>query len=148
MQLDKYVIESSESFLKYEFFSEGNRGIIKKLVEFEPFEKTPNVFNIGFGDVDEYGNINDLVITDNNDSQKVLATVALSVFKFFEKFPNCYVFAKGSTESRTRLYQIGISNNWKDISQIFEVYGFIREKWEKFEKNVNYDAFLIKLING
>jgi hypothetical protein len=146
MQLEKYEVEASESFLKFEFFSNGSKGIIKKLIEFEPFEKTPNVFNIGFGDVDENGNINDLIITDNNDSQKVLATVALSIIKFFERYPNCYVFAKGSTNSRTRLYKIGITNNWNDISQIFEVYGFIEEKWNKFERNVNYEAFLIKLI--
>ena len=93
MQFEKYEIKASSSLLRFEFYSTGPKGKIKKQVEFEAFEGTPNVFNIGFGDVDDKGNINDLIITGNDDSQKILATVALTVFKFFEKYPNCYVFA-------------------------------------------------------
>jgi hypothetical protein len=112
-------------------------------VVFKAFENNPTVFNIGFGDVDKDGNINDLIITGNDDSQKVLATVSLTIIKFFEKYPECYVFATGSTKSRTRLYRIGISNNIKEIEEMFDVFGFIDNKWGKFEKGSNYEAFLI-----
>ena len=38
---------------------------------------------MGFGDKDlATGDINDLVVTDNKDSQKVLATVAFTVYTF------------------------------------------------------------------
>lgn len=147
MQFEKYEIKASPSFLRFEFYSTGLKGKIKKQVEFEAFEETLNVFNIGFGDVDDKGNINDLIITGNEDSQKVLATVALSVFKFFEKYPNCYVYATGSSKSRTRLYRMGITNNLEEIKQAFKVYGFINNNWEKFEKGKEYEAFLIHLIN-
>ena len=92
MEFEKYEIEASSSLLRFQFYSTGPKGKIKKQVLFKPFENNPNVFNIGFGDVDEDGNINDLSITGNQDSQKVLATVALTIFKFFEKHPECYVF--------------------------------------------------------
>jgi hypothetical protein len=147
MNLEKYEIESSSTYLRFEFFSKGPKGKIKKQVEFEQFEPNSIFFNIGFGDVDKHGNINDLVITGNDDSQKVLATVALSIFKFFERYPNASVFATGSSKSRTRLYRIGISNNWKEIEQNYEVYGFFNNSWSNFEKGKEYEAFLIRLKN-
>lgn len=53
------------------------------------------------------------------------------------------VYAKGSTLSRTRLYQMGIAANWEQIEPALEIYGFAKGKWEKFTKNVNYEAFIV-----
>lgn len=148
MKFEKYEIEAASSFLRFEFYSTGPKGRVKKQVIFKAFENNPTVFNIGFGDVDKEGNINDLIITGNDDSQKVLATVALTIIKFFEKYPSCYVFATGSTKGRTRLYRIGISNNIKEIEETFDVFGFINNKWEKFEKGSDYEAFLVSLSSN
>jgi hypothetical protein len=147
MHFEKYEIQSSSACLRFEFFSKGPKGKIKKQIEFEPFEPDSTFFNIGFGDVDDKGKINDLAITGNADSQKVLATVALSVFKFFERYPNAKVFATGSTKSRTRLYRIGITNNLLEIEKNFIIYGFFDECWSGFEKGKDYEAFLITLKN-
>lgn len=111
---------------------------------FKAFESNPLVYNLGFGDVDKNGEINDTVVSDNHDSQKVLATVALTVFKFYEKHPDCYVFVTGSTRARTRLYRIGVANNLDEIRNDFHVFGFIEETWETFEIGRDYEAFLIK----
>jgi hypothetical protein len=85
-----------------------------------------------------------VVITNNQDSQQVLLTVALTVFKFFENHPNASVYVTGSTKSRTRLYQIGISNNLSELIKHVELVGFASNKWEVFRKGVRYEAFLIK----
>ena len=53
------------------------------------------------------------------------------------------VFAVGSTPSRTRLYRIGISNNLSEIKEDFNVFGYLKNQWTPFEKNQNYEAFLI-----
>lgn len=45
---------------------------------------------------------------------------------------------------RTRLYQIGIAGLLTEINKDFEVYGFVNGKWQIFQKNVNYEAFLVK----
>lgn len=145
MDYEKYKIKASTSRLKFEFFSIGPKGRIKKQVSFKSFPNAPKVFNIGFGDVDETGTINDFVISGNNDSQKILATVSLAIIKFFESYPSCYVYATGSTESRTRLYRIGISNNFEEISKTFVVMGFRNNKWMDFERGEKYDAFLVYL---
>jgi hypothetical protein len=49
----------------------------------------------------------------------------------------------GSTRSRTRLYQIGIANNFVEISLFLQVYGQVNGMWEEFEEGKNYDAFMV-----
>ncbi|HMH21572.1 MAG TPA: hypothetical protein VK563_07345 [Puia sp.] len=147
MKYERYHIESSSSFLKFEFISKGPKGNIKKQVIFRQTDD-PDVYNLGFGDVDpDTGDINDIAVTNNNDSQKVLATVAWTVVSFFERNPGKFVFATGSTTSRTRLYRIGISTNLKEIQKDFEIFGYQGFKWEIFEPGKDYEAFLIRNIS-
>ena len=106
---------------------------------------TKNVYNLGFGDYDEITNaINDISVTNNGDSLKVLATVASTVYAFLEKHPNAYILATGSTNLRTRLYRMGITNNLAQINQDFVVYGLTEKAtWENFVVGEDYEAFLI-----
>lgn len=98
------------------------------------------------GDVDaETDDFDDMVISDNNDTTRVLATVAETVIIFMNRYPNASVYAEGSTLTRTRLYRISISNHLEEISKRFKVYGMVEGiGWRIFEKNNNYSAFLIK----
>ena len=145
MQNDTYQIETSESFLKFEFYSIGPKGKVKKQVHFTRIDI--NLFNLGFGDIDSNGKLNDMAITNNEDRQVVLFTVALTIYKFCEKYPNSFVFAQGSTKSRTRLYQIGISNNLEAVIMDFQIYDLYNNYWESFQKGKNYEAFLVKRKN-
>ncbi|OQA95612.1 MAG: hypothetical protein BWY22_02106 [Bacteroidetes bacterium ADurb.Bin217] len=131
----------------YQFTSEGPKGNIKKIVEYSPtsFE---NVYNLAFGDYDEkIEGIDDKSITNNGDSQKVLATVASTVYAFTGKYPNAWVHATGSTTVRTRLYRMGITNNLTEIAKDFYVFGLKDEKWEEFIVGEDYEAFLITRKN-
>lgn len=128
----------------FEFFSEGSNGKIKKQVTFEPLEENPLIYNLGFGDVDANGEINYTVTSNNGDSQKVLDTVVLTVLRFYEKYPDHWIFVIGTTESRTRLYRIGITNNLEEFKCKFHIFGLQHEVWELFEKGREYEAFLIK----
>jgi hypothetical protein len=144
MNKPKYLYKTEEKFLIFEFVSEGPKGRIKKIVEYTE-TSTENVFNLGFGDYDENTNsINDLSVTNNGDSLKVLATVASTVYAFLDKHPNAYVFATGSTSVRTRLYRMGITNNLAEINETFVVYGYTENgNWEEFLVGEDYEAFLI-----
>ena len=144
MKYENYHIHASTSLLKFEFHSEGPRGKIRKQVLFKMFPENPGVFNLGFGDVEPDGSVNDTVVTDNKDGQKVLATVALTVYKFFEQYPSSFVYVTGSTEARTRLYRIGITNNYDEIGIDFELFGYIESRWEPFKKGRSYEAFLVR----
>ena len=128
----------------FEFVSEGTKGRIKKLVQ---YSKTPinDVYNLGFGDKNQAtGFIDDKAITNNQDSNKVLATVASTLYVFTDKYPHAWVYAVGVTPSRTRLYRMGISNNLPEIEKDFDIYGLLDEKWELFEKGKDYQGFLAK----
>src|SRR5690606_6993864 len=103
------------------------------------------VYNLGFGDwVDETGDVDDLAVSNNNDRKKVLSTEA--VLAFTRKHKNAFIVAKGSTPSRTRLYQMGIAEFYDDIESLFHVSGRIGNQWLTFEKGKNYDAFLMGAI--
>jgi hypothetical protein len=144
MKSKKYLLESEASLTVFEFNSEGLNGIVPKMVEYTE-TNIPGVFNLGFGDKNlETGEIDDKAVTNNGDSQKVLTTVASSIYAFTSKYPDVWIFATGSTQARTRLYRIGITTNLLEIQDDFEIYGLNEDRWQIFQKGVVYDAFLIK----
>lgn len=143
MKLDKYPVTIGETSMVFEFVSEGIRGSIPKLIIYSDTH-LHNFYNLGFGDKDQKtGGINDDVITNNGDSEKVLATVASTLYIFMDKFPDAMVFATGTTKARTRLYRIGISNNLAEIEKDFDVYGLVENGWRRFEKQKEFSAFLV-----
>ncbi len=147
MRLPKYQLKSGERLSSYEFISEGPKGLIKKRIQFTLINKE-EIYNLGFGDVDEQTNeFYDLVVSNNGDSEKVLATVISAVYAFCDMHPNAWVFATGSTASRNRLYQIGISKYIHEIKEDFDVYGQTEIDWEEFQLGRNYLGFLVQRKN-
>ncbi len=143
MHLDRYSVSTDHQHSTYEFLSQGPKGTIRKVVLFQPLGKA--VFNLAFGDWDEVAQaIRDDIRSNNADRDKVLATVAFAVIDFMEYRPDAILFAQGATPARTRLYQIGINNHWQEISQLYEVEGFINGTWEPFLRHRNYEAFVLK----
>jgi hypothetical protein len=128
----------------FEFISEGPKGNIAKIVQYSE-TNLKGFYNLGFGDKDEEtGEIIDYIITNNSDSQKILATVASTVYAFTDKYVDSWIYATGLTKARTRLYRMGITNNLSDIQKDFHVYGLKDNKWQKFKKDFEYEAFLVK----
>ena len=122
MNLDKYQLKAERSLMVFEFVSEGPKGKIKKIVQYSE-TNLKGFYNLGFGDKDHLtGEINDSIITNNDDSQKVLATVASTVYAFMEKYPEAWIYATGLTRARTRLYRMGIANNLAIIKKRFSCF--------------------------
>lgn len=144
MKKEKYHYKTEDKFEYFEFYSEGPKGVIKKVVEFQPTLQE-NVYNLAFGDYDkEAKGIDDKTVTNNGDSLKVLATVASTVYAFVERHPKSWIVATGSTEARTRLYRMGITNNLVEIAEDFLIFGYTKdENWVKFELGEDYEAFLV-----
>jgi hypothetical protein len=144
MNTDYYLLARDEDLAVYYFVSEGSKGRIKKGVFFQLVDEEEQLYNLAFGDWnDETGYLDDLVRTDNRDTQKVLNTVAIAVADFMGRNPEAQFMAKGSTESRTRLYQISILKNLKDISEMYYAEGLKKGCWESFKNGANYEAFLL-----
>ena len=144
MRLPKYRLKAEKSLMVFEFISQGPKGQISKLVKYSE-TNLKDMYNLAFGDKDsKTGKINDTVISNNGDSDMVLATVVSTVYAFTDKYPDSWVFATGSTKARTRLYRMGITKYITEIKKDFQVFGLRDDEWEKFEKEVEYEAFLIK----
>ena len=111
MMDDRYDVKTSPSIEAFEFDSVGPRGIVKKVVSYTEIN-IKDFYNLGFGDKDALtGFISDLSVTNNNDSKKVLSTVVATLYAFTDNHLGATIIATGSTEAKTRLYRMGISNN-------------------------------------
>jgi hypothetical protein len=79
----------------------------------------------------------------------VLATVAQSVYDFTLLHPDKFVLFMGSSQSRTRLYRMAITRNYKELSETFRIFGaIVNEEGElinvPFASGINFEAFFIK----
>jgi|SRR5690606_2480954 len=144
MRLPKYPLASSDKMMTFEFVSEGNKGFIHKLVRYQP-TNFKNLYNLAFGDKDpESGDIDDRVISNNGDSEKVLVTVVATVYAFTDKYPERWIYATGSTKARTRLYRMGISRFLEEVRADFEILGELHDEWEEFKPGIEYEGFLVR----
>ena len=144
MKLPKYELEAEDSLEVFEFVSEGNKGSIPKLIKFSE-TALKGFYNLAFGDKNLLtGEIDDKVVSNNGDSDKVLATIVSAVYAFTDKENDAWVYATGSTPARTRLYRIGITKYLEEVRQDFDVYGLLNGEWEYFEIDIDYTAFVVK----
>ncbi len=145
MHLPYYQLTIGESKSIFEFTSVGPKGEIPKIIVFSKKEGE-NIYNLAFGDVEEKtGKVNDRIVSNNGDRDIVLATVVRAVLIFLNFNSTCKVYVKGSTKSRTRLYRMGISRYYKNVSKELYILGYTSEKWEEFEINKHYNSFVIQL---
>ncbi len=144
MNLDRYELQSGEELEVFEFVSEGSKGRIPKIVQYFP-TNYKDLYHLGFGDKNQVtGEIDDTIVSNNDDSEKVLATVIATLYAFTDKHPNAQVYATGSTDSRTRLYRMGVSKYLNEALVDFEIFGELKDSWEPFEKDSEYKGFLVK----
>ncbi len=109
MKLPRYELIAEKSLMVFEFISEGPKGQIPKLIKFSE-TALKGFYNLAFGDKNlETSDIDDKVVSNNGDSEQVLTTVVSAVFAFTDTYKETWVYATGSTKSRTRLYRMGIS---------------------------------------
>ncbi len=71
-----------------------------------------------------------------------MATVVATVYAFFEKHPEAYVYATGSSDARTRLYRIGITKFYEQMTKDFYLYGQVGDDFYEFEPGNEYKGFL------
>lgn len=146
MGFEQYQSAANEAKTTFAFISEGPKGKILKRIQYEMIEldNYENVYNLGFGDLNaDATDIDDLVVTGNQDRDKVLATVINTAYIFLERHPEASIYIQGSTPSRTRLYQIIINNYFDILSESFLIEGLTEKEFLNFEKNNYYKAFLI-----
>jgi hypothetical protein len=147
MNIEQYSIISDSSNLSYTFQSLGPKGIINKIVLYRKINAIiENFYILTLGDWDEKSsNIDDLVITDNKDTEKILFAVAHTALLFVNHFPDANILIVGSTRSRTRLYQMTIAHYINEIEKHFDVQGLRNGHLENFRPGIDFDGFMVKI---
>ena len=142
MNIDKYSLKAESSLTVFEFVSEGPNGLIRKLIQFQETNQ-PDVYNLAFGDKNaDTGEIDDLVVSNNGDTDRVSATVVAALYAFFDKHPDAFVYATGSTKARSRLYRMGITRFYEEMIQGFDLYGQLGDEFYAFEVGKEHAGFL------
>jgi len=135
MKLPRYHLKSDDDLTTFEFISEGPKGLIPKIVQFTQ-TNLKGLYILSFGDKDQLtGEIDDLMISNNEDSEKVLTTVVAMIYAFTDKQPDAWIYATGSTKARTRLYRMGIAKYLSEVTKDFEILGERNDDWGTFRKN-------------
>ena len=129
---------------RFEFESVSSTKVIQKVIEYRELE-VENLFNLALLDIDENGIHSDIVVSDNGDMESVLATVIQTIQVFLALHPRAKVLFMGSTKTRNRLYRAVISKYYQETERIYEIHGINNWENEPFEKNKDYEAFLIFL---
>lgn len=145
MDTKRYLVKAGEDHLTYQFFSEGPKGKILKIVLYQLVYE--NLYNLAFGDSNgEQYDFDDFIRSDNKDTDKVILTVASTIYDFFEHYDGALVVAQGSTHSRTRLYRRYFTVFLEIIESDFDLYGELDGKLERFRLGIDYKSFLIKRL--
>lgn len=129
----------------FEFVSIGKKGAILKRISFVS-TALPYIYNLVFGNVDEFDKIDDISVSDNGDRNKILATLAKVIDQYTRKYPERLIYFRGSSKARTRLYRMAIALNLDELSETFEIYMEVDSAGEfvPFRKDMEINAFLIK----
>jgi hypothetical protein len=144
MKSTNYPLSAEDNLKTFEFISEGPNGLIRKMVQFTP-TNLQGFYILAFGDKDsKTGELDDLAISNNNDTERILATVAATVYAFTDKYSDAWIYATGSTKARTRLYRMGINKYFSQARKDFEILGQTEKHWEAYEKDKDYDGFLVR----
>lgn len=137
-----YPFEASPNRFHYEFESVSEAKTVRKAVVFQA-TRLADVFNLVLLDLLESGEESDSTITDNQDLRLVMATVMRIVEFFSYHFPSHRVYFTGNDERKTRLYRIVIGREISQLRHKFNVLGRIGTRFEYFEVNRPYTAFIV-----
>jgi hypothetical protein len=140
---DTYVYYPSKDRLFFIFSSEGVQGSISKIIYFTRMEKK-NEWNLAFGDLKD-GDMDDSVISNNQDALKIMRTVANTVIEFFITYPESILHIKPVDEKRRKLYNYLFQKNFEEIDKLFIIRGKIGERSSSYLPIKFYDSFKITL---
>ena len=139
---DIYPYLNIKDNLVFGFLSEGNKGIIYKIVIFTLTKE--GKWNLAFGDW-QNNSLNDKVMTNNQDIVRVIGTVAHLTYVFFSHYPDAIVVIDPVDEKRKKLYNIVFQRHYTTISSDFDILGLTGRQSEVYSPNKVYGSFELSL---
>ena len=139
---DAYEYFSLKDDILYGFMSEGTKGTIIKIIIFTPTED--GKWNLAFGDW-QNKDVDDKVMSNNQDVVRVIGTVAKVTYKFFENYPDAVLIIDPVDEKRKKLYNIVFQRHFETIKKDFKIVGILGEKSSNYSPKKRYDSFELSL---
>lgn len=144
MNYPSYLFYSNQNSTEFFFESIGSKGVINKVIAFQE-TSFAGIYNLALGDINPLTNeVDDTVVTDNGDTEKILATTFQIVNHYFSLFPHHQIYFSGNSPARNRLYRIAINHSFYALDSIFELFGVMNNELEPFVSTRPYQAFLIR----
>jgi hypothetical protein len=140
---DAYTYFPIGDNLFYGFWSEGVKGRILKVIVFT-FERRKRKWNLAFGDW-KNSDLDDKVMTNNQDVVRVIGTVAKVAYQFFDDYPNAVLVIDPVDDKRKKLYNIIFQRHFETIKQTFKIVGFIKKRKQDYSPQHSYDKFELSL---
>lgn len=139
--LYQYLFDNSGQM--FGFSSRGDK-VLDKIVLFAPTE-IQDSYAVIIGDLQNDGSIDMDGISGSGSTEFVLATVAKAIAFFLSDHPEAEVLIKGTTQARTRLYQMAIVRETRDIGGYFDIYGLTADGYEIFQQGRSYWSFTVSI---
>ena len=150
MNNKQYDTESEDNLI-YTFISVGETEITK-VIKYENINlnfinedgKSFEIYNLGFGDINlETSEVDDKVVSNNNDASIVFNTVLNSIPKFIASRESVGVSVRGSDDKRHKIYHGYLTRNFERFKEDYSFYGIKEGRAESFQKNFIYDDIVI-----
>ena len=97
----------------------------------------------------EDGTIYYLDSSNNGDMVKIFSAIIKCIKIFTNDFPDRIIYFTGNTEQKTRVYNEIIRRHYSEFSVVFGIFGEVNiegeTKVQKFDPNIDYAAFYLKL---
>ena len=130
---------------RFDFISIGKEQIPKTIVFYQTDD--PLFFTLTLANVLADGRLDIRTKSNNGDLEKILSTVFRVIEIFLSHNPEVIVGFAGSSDSRTRLYQIAIAKELVLVVKRFNVWGLTPDGVEPFNPGQRYDGFFISFKN-
>lgn len=83
----------------------------------------PDVYNLGFGPLNEQGEIDDKAKLAHANHSKVFSTILFAGMTFLSENDHTFLGIDGSNNARAYLYYRCIQNNFDYLAKYFKIYG-------------------------
>lgn len=141
-----------DNVYQYRFISSISENEVTKIVSLSPLSADGKWFNLAFGNLELDSTtgepfVNDESENNNNDFDKVLATVFTCLLNFLNSRPDAKIVFFGNTEHKQLIYKRKISANISSLQDYFIVQGGFADydvDWKIVEKEVQKKSRIVK----
>ncbi|WEK35704.1 MAG: hypothetical protein P0Y53_24725 [Candidatus Pseudobacter hemicellulosilyticus] len=124
---DRYEVEQVDNSPRnYQFFTEltsGEKVLLGVKISLQAHPLMSNVYNLAFGPVDKYNNINDQSKLQHKNYSKVFSTIIYIGTIFLMENQDKYLGIDGSNNARAYFYYRSLQNNLAYLEQFFKLQG-------------------------